>query len=409
MKLMKNVSTSVLKATVLKKATFLKNTVALMGIATFLGTGCVTFKVTDLDKVTLQSDPYYAAPKPNLIVKASGMPGNLSGAIRIMDATQLMDGPAAKGRVGDYLLFNDFIKVAISDAAHYEGRAWSGGNIIDADVIPAQKDQFGQLITRVEKDSTRHIVYDRVFVTRNGSDGGYAEVAASGVDSKDPMIIALTRYQLVPHTNYIRIITELTNTGGGIVENYEVGDFVEWGEGFSTYLPGIGTSASTSSEVSWIASLGKNASYGLATAGSNLDVKQVDNGNQIFGTTLTIPRGSMVSYSRYFVVGKGDVASVTLPIYRIQRISSATVFGQAVESGSKKPLLGVKIEAVRTIDEKPISIATTDKNGNFVLPLPLDLYSLTVSTTGESSSEPKSKMLSLDTTQGKSLTLSIEM
>ena len=72
----------------------------------------------------------------------------------IADPSQLIGGPAAKGRVGDVLLQNDRIRVIIQRPSKEAGIGSFGGNIIDADWGKSNYDNFGELFPLVNVEWT---------------------------------------------------------------------------------------------------------------------------------------------------------------------------------------------------------------------------------------------------------------
>ena len=102
---------------------------------------------------------------------------------RMDSASQLLAGPNAQGKVGDYLLQNEQIRVVVQA----EGRAFGplpyGGTIIDADLAGAGpgNDQFGEL--GLLYNFGRTLKPDQYELLSDGADGGSAIVAISGDDT----------------------------------------------------------------------------------------------------------------------------------------------------------------------------------------------------------------------------------
>ena len=62
-------------------------------------------------------------------------------AYRVTSTSQLLKGPAAAGKVGDYVLKNDKVAFLIGDLNNYHGYMKSGGNVLDA-VYNGVEDEF---------------------------------------------------------------------------------------------------------------------------------------------------------------------------------------------------------------------------------------------------------------------------
>ena len=153
------------------------------------------------------------------------------------EANQLIGGDVAMARVGDFILENDKIRVAILDVASSPGPGVYGGTLVDADLQRTDAryrngnghDQlsemfpFTNLLTpRPEKDD--------VEVIADGSDGGDAIVRVSGdgafiLDALKVFEVQLmnelfgdlkmnirlqTDYILSPGASYVRMVTRIT-------------------------------------------------------------------------------------------------------------------------------------------------------------------------------------------------------
>ena len=68
-------------------------------------------------------------------------------AFQVSNPSQLIGGPAAAGRVGDYILQNAMIKVLIGAKGNFHGYMKSGGNILDASLANESNDLFDEVHT----------------------------------------------------------------------------------------------------------------------------------------------------------------------------------------------------------------------------------------------------------------------
>jgi hypothetical protein len=176
-----------------------------------------------------------------------------SKAFRAESPSQLIGGDVAMARVGDFILENDVIRVAILDVASSPGPGVYGGTLVDADLqrTDAQfrngsgHDQFSEmfpfanlLTPRPEKDD--------VEIIDDGSGGGDAIVRVSGdglfiLDALKVFGVQLmnelfgdlkmniriqTDYILSPGASYVRMVTRITRLslvpstcGNGVCES----------------------------------------------------------------------------------------------------------------------------------------------------------------------------------------------
>lgn len=211
-----------------------------------------------------------------------GMSPSFSGypdtPFTIHDASQLIGGPCAQGRVGDVLMDNDRIRVIIQKPIKNAGVNSFGGNIIDADVIGGNGDHFGSLFPLINAEWT--VNYHNYEAIADGTDGGskilraygridvydylnlsfIADIAQGMVgqqvtwsrrfdDRGDPFDIyddlrgveheVVTEYRLDPGTSYIRIDTTLRNNGDEDVF-MPVGEFINGSGALQFLIPGMG-------------------------------------------------------------------------------------------------------------------------------------------------------------------------
>ncbi len=192
-------------------------------------------------------------------LEASGLFSSVGAGARakVIEAeSELVGGTFAQGGVGDYLLENDRIRVVVQKPSRVLGPAPYGGAIIDADLKrPAGqpgRDAMGKLGLLYHFGRT--VKTNTVEVLNDGSAGGYAVVAATGVDAvndymnvpnvirqyigpgfslvvnpNDPLPLLITTYfVLSPGESRVRMLTAFCNTSKGNVIT-AVGDIFEQG------------------------------------------------------------------------------------------------------------------------------------------------------------------------------------
>lgn len=180
--------------------------------------------------------------------------GNGASASTIDDEAQLIGGGFAQGRVGDFLLENDRIRVVIQQAGRAIHPIPYGGTIIDADIkrsTGSGRDEFGKMGLIYAFGRTAN--HTKVEVLNDGQKGGYAVVAATGEDAvidyvnvksvlgrflgdvqlvRDPNtpipLTITTYYVLSPGENRVRVLSAFCNGGKESVV-MQVGDLVDQG------------------------------------------------------------------------------------------------------------------------------------------------------------------------------------
>jgi len=201
-------------------------------------------------------------------------------ARQIADPADLVTGPLAHGRLGDWLLENGNARFVVQDAPQRDlySIGQFGGNLIDAERVvagvPQGRDNFFEIQPAVNIESILH--HETIEIVNDGQDGTPAvvracgpddlldfvnassEVAGLGVsippgtDDTDQNIEGCTTYSLAPEVDYLEMETSLTNlepSGGTTYSNF-AGDYMNgMGElelwtssdpGFSVTSHGVG-------------------------------------------------------------------------------------------------------------------------------------------------------------------------
>ncbi len=227
--------------------------------------------------------------------------GGTGAAARVIDdASQLIGGEAASGRLGDVLLQNDKVRVVIEQPGRSVGPVLSGGAIVDADVVrPAGApghDAFGRM--GLFYALGRYASVTDVEVLADGASGGPAVVAATGrdrmhdllnlktlvnaqaglevsfvIDPEKPLPLRTTTYYVLsPGETRVRVLTAFCNDGESpvlapMIELMDIGAFELFNPGGcknglgSTKLdPSNGCSLEPSR---WFGSQGNGVAYGV--------------------------------------------------------------------------------------------------------------------------------------------------
>jgi hypothetical protein len=85
--------------------------------------------------------------------------------------------------------------------------------------------------------------------------------------------------------------------------------------------------------------------------------------------------GDSFSYTRYFIVGDGDVASVSDVAWELLDKKTGTLQGRLVEKQTRQPVHGAKV-VVHDGSGRKITVAGTDHDGHFTANLPAGTYGL---------------------------------
>ncbi|HWP65759.1 MAG TPA: CehA/McbA family metallohydrolase [Candidatus Limnocylindria bacterium] len=341
----------------------------------------------DPDKLAFTCKPSPRFPRPD---------AGYATARVITEPAELIDGPLARGRIGDVLLANDRIQVVIQQPGRVMfGIGPYGGTIIDADrqrVAGEERDSFEEMTPLVNVENT--VNYTSVTVLNDGSDGGAAVVRATGVDDlldyvnpstivsdagfvfppslddRDLPLEVQTDYVLEPGATSVRIETTLRNTAAEPFDTY-VGDIMNgsgqvelfqdtygFGEPLVTLPCAPGThapcAAGTCDPCNVIAWSGDESAAGVSygyihtmpgsTSFSVSGVTASLLGNQVLLVLIGAASpnvhfeaagspGDAVTLTRWFTVGEGSVADVTTERNAIQEVVTGTLEGVVTEAG----------------------------------------------------------------------------
>jgi hypothetical protein len=341
----------------------------------------------DVDDVPLTCVPSATLPAPGT---------HYARAKVVTAAAELIDGPLARGRLGDVLLANDRIQVVIQQPGRSMfGIGTYGGNIIDADrqrPNGEERDNFEEMVPQINVENTAN--YTSVTVLADGADGGPAIVRATGpddlldfinassvvaqagfmfpaaADDRDLPVEVQTDYILDPGADAVRIETTVTNTDAAPLDIF-LGDYLNGSGQVELFQPayGFGEPLVTTPcpETSFVpCAAGKcdpcdfvaYAGYGDA-AGVSYGYVQAVNGSSTFtvsGVTATLlgnqvllvlvgvaqpnfhlaaagAAGDAATATRWFVVGDGTVGAVASTRDALLGVTTARLAGTVTSAG----------------------------------------------------------------------------
>jgi hypothetical protein len=208
-----------------RSGVFKPNTVKLRSIALSAA------GVKDSDRVKFK-----CLPSPML----SGTASTFSRAEVVTSKPQLIEGPLAFGRLGDFRLYNDKIQLIIQQPGRKAAAIDEfGGNIVDADRVRSngvEHDNFGAWSPGINVETTAN--YTSVVVLNDGTNGmpaviratgpddildfvnpsstvaGFGFAFPTGADDHDLPIEIQTDYILEAGKEYVRVETTVTNLSG---------------------------------------------------------------------------------------------------------------------------------------------------------------------------------------------------
>jgi hypothetical protein len=319
-----------------------------------------------------------------------GPPAGGAQAFRITDASDLLDGVLAHGRVGDYMLANSVARFVIQDVGKrdmYSIGAF-GGNIIDAELVSRPgTDNFLEIQPAVNVETV--INAQTVDILNDGSNGEAAVIRTCGpddvldfvnpstiiediggltfppsADDVDYDVEGCTEYSLEVDKPYVRMETTIFNNedrdlplfvGDYLNAAGEVGQWTSSGAGVGEVLTAdlgvmsfVGFGSATGVDYSHVA-----ISIPESDSGSSFftasGVSQVMHSQSILGAIAGLPSVFVVpamgsnSFVRYFGVGDGSGANAVDIENEVKGLPIGVLRGCVTVAGDPAPAARVAV------------------------------------------------------------------
>jgi hypothetical protein len=346
-------------------------------------------------------------------------------ARRITDPADLLTGPLAHGRVGDYLLENCIARFVIQDVGQrdmYSVGAF-GGNLIDAELRGHPGlESFLELQPMLNIETV--VNAQSLFIVNGGSRGAPAMIKTCGpddlldfvnpstsagsvvgfpelADDRDLEIEACTAYSLARGDRFVRLETTVSNHGAEDLPLF-VGDWINGGGELEQWTkPGAGLGQGLFDELQVFSFVGfgqargvdyayaavplpefpdQPANYfsdsGISVILHNLSIVEVILGG-IDPFPFVVPAGGNKSFTRYFAVGDGSGSNATDFEHEIRGTPVGVLEGCVTIGGVPAPdarvSVGVQEDGTGPIEEL-ISFFDTDESGCFSGTLPVGSF-----------------------------------
>jgi hypothetical protein len=303
-------------------------------------------------------------------------------AFRVRRPEDLIGGPSAKGRIGDFRIDNPHLVVILDALGDGQGFATSGGNIVDVGTPRGNDDHLNQVFTFFNKEFPRQAQYDRLEITSDGGKGGPAVIRVSGADSHDPQVKVTTEYELPPDAPTLRITTTLHNTGTRTYRQFALGDAIQWGA-TQPFVAGAGYDLGSSipAGCELLIGISDGISYGWTTRRGHLHGPVGGSWIDPNVSTIDLPPGGRGSYERFLLIGRGDAASVTDVAYRLRGTRTGTLGGIVREEPTGNPIGGAEVR-IESAKGQILNFAYSGPDGRFSLQLPPGRYRTRASAPG---------------------------
>jgi hypothetical protein len=342
--------------------------------------GCVWFVALAIAGCGDSADP---GPRPLVedpAVEVGCLPGPVAAGVTrakvVACAEELIGGRLAGGRVGDFVIENEKLRVIVRGPGEgYYLHGASGGGIIDAAAVGGE-DLVKEILPSVDFAVG---AFDELVIVEAGDDApaelvvrGPAvslEIIAAALDREPPPVTIEHHYRLAAGADALELDTRVFANPGSEPADYTLYDAVFLGGRAAAFLPGKGFAAGQGA-TDIIATTGTTTSYGLAYPAGAPSPQLID----LAGIRLVQgPTVDAVGQRRFFVIGDGSISSV---IDHVWPLRDTEVGGVAGTSAPGVDL--VASDAARN----PITIARADSAGAFHFSAPPGDYTVQATTIG---------------------------
>jgi hypothetical protein len=303
-----------------------------------------------------------AAPEPRPLVADPAVevgctplaPGHARAKV-IACADELVAGRLAGGRIGDFLIENDRIRVVVRGPGEgwYLQGSWGGG-IIDAAPVGGE-----DLVKEIDPSIDFAVgAFDELVITEAGDDGPAELVVrgpATGLDliraalGRDPPAVIIEHhYRLDAGATALELETRVFPAAGATLDAPQLYDVVSFGGRVHVFQPGQNLFVTD----------GTTSSYGLIYPGDAPGARLIDLGGTQLLSGPTLDREPQ---RRYLVIGDGSVASVTETAWKLLATPLGAVTGTAPA--------GADI-VIADADGTPVTVARAGADGTFRAAVP---------------------------------------
>ena len=335
-----------------------------------------------------------------------------SVARRISDPADLITGPLADGRVGDWLLANGVARFIIQDAPQrnlYSVGAF-GGNIIDMELVGHPGlDNFLEIQPGVQIETV--INAQTVEIVNDGSDGNAAVIRTCGpddvLDFVNPSTIiedigglpfpaiaddanydveGCTEYSLAPGEQAVKMVTTLYNNED-VERGFYVGDYINAaGEVEQWTSSGVGLGEILTTDLGVMSFIGYGEAAGVDYAHVTLPIPGSSRPGSSFFTasgvsfvmqsnsiinvvlgsppTFFVPANGSNSFTRYLAVGDGSGSNAVDLERRLKGLPIGRLRGCVTVGGAPAPQARVAVGPVTAGAIAGVaSIFVTDADG----------------------------------------------
>jgi len=331
-------------------------------------------------------------PLPPLDLSEVLEAGEVRGG-RCDKAEDLIGGPWADSRVGDYKLYNSKVRFIVQDLDPVRSAVgFYGGNLIDADVVRRDgSPDHDTMALQNELVGLLGLEPEKIEVVNDGRDGQAAVLQVEGhampigmlpegalglgLIADDVEIFTRRRYILEPDAELLRIETEVFNRGEQPLDGVMLGDVFYFSGYGQVFTEAAGFDLLLGADP-YLVSEAEDVAYAVSTGGGNFEL--------MFGLhtiVITMARSTDIApgrsaiFDRFFSVGRGGISAAAAPVFAMLDLPHAIVHGQLRDAADQSALTGVRVQVFEEESDgsrgKILTTARSDAEGHYRAAVPL--------------------------------------
>jgi len=349
---------------------------------------------------------------------------------QITSASDLLGGPIAHGRIGDYRMENSAARFIVQDVAQRDMHSIGmyGGNIIDAEVVGVpDKDNFFEVQPSINVETV--INAQTVQILNDGQNGLPAQLRTCGPDDTmdyinpsavaeqvgavfpasandvDYQVEGCTVYTLEPYKTFVKMETTVTNLEN-VARGFYVGDYINGMGELEQWTDPLGIGEVSTATMNGLAYIGFGEAQGVDYGFTGIPFSGSFFPSYTFFTTsgvsfvmashsiplvlflsqpptFQVAANGSKSYVRYFSVGDGSGGNTIDVANEVKAVAKGTLSGCVTAGGQPAPGARVSVGAISgSALSSVVSTWVADANGCYAGSVPTGSYGVVGSLTG---------------------------
>jgi hypothetical protein len=294
--------------------------------------------------------------------------------VRIAVPAQTLEGPAAQGGAGDFLLQSSLAQFVIAaPQAAWRDETVAGG-VIDA-AIHGGQDYLHAFLPHVGDESAPPLVCDSAEARPPSAAGEPAEVSVVAHRMDAPGLIARTAYRLGPDSRSLEVITTVENKTQKTMHELALGDIIFHGR-TERFAEGAGLNPVGKGQTTMLSFFGGEFTWTVHAEGGMPFWAAHDTArSRVVYCEITIPPGESRTYKRRLTASYGWPANIAQTLSAVPAGRFGTLEVTIVDEATGNAVEGayVQFDSERT---GPFSLARTNKQGRAIASLPQDSYNV---------------------------------